>query len=153
MKIKRILSSLSTSVFLPLIPFALAIVIRGLFIGRIKLEMFEPAEITFAVAMYLMMCMIGSKNLTDKDLSNALFAPYLTSALIFIALFTLSVFINAYNAEIINETINLLTTDSSVEIVNRVIPVLHRVRIMTLIFSVIAIILSEIARNKYKIEV
>lgn len=153
MSIKRILSSLSTSVFLPLIPFALALVIRGIFWGQFRWEMFEPAEITFAVAMYLMMCMIGSKNLTDKELANSLFTPYLTFALVFIALFTLSVFLSAYSASIVSETLNLLRVDSNAKIVNHIEPIIHRIRIMTLFLSILVIVFSEIARNKYKIEV
>jgi len=150
---KRVMSSLLTSVFLPLIPFALALLIRWIFLGKLSWEMFKPAEIAFAVAMYLVMCMIGSRNVVDKELANSLFPPYLIAISAFIALFTLSVFLTTYNTHIITETIRLLRENSSAEINNHIEPILHRIRIFTLLLSIVVITLSEMARNKYKIEV
>jgi len=97
--------------------------------------------------------MIGAKNLPDKALSDTLFGPYLTVVVVFIALFTLSVFLNAYSTNIVSEKISLLRLDSSSELVNHMEPMYIRIRTLTLVSSVVVIIASEIARSKYKIEV
>jgi len=162
MKLKSILSSLLTSVFLPLIPCIISVLIKVIFWGRISFTMFEPSEIAFSVAMYLMMCIIASKNLPDKELANSLFTLYLFLLVLLISLFSLSIFFNAYNEYHIYETINALNDtinalkegrDTIAIFDNKMKPILDRIRVLTVVSSGFAIIFSEIARGKYKIRV
>jgi len=127
--------------------------------------MFEPSEIAFSVAMYLIMCMIGSKNLPDKELADSLFKSYLGFSIFFISLFAVAVFLNTYNDNYVNKTIDALNetinalrecrNDMNTNTIssNEMKPVLDRIRIAILLLSGIAIILSELARDMHKIKV
>jgi len=149
--LKTNFSLVSNQIFFPLVPFFLGLLIRIVFWRRISLAMFDPFEVSFSVAMYLILCLISSRNLRDKKLAEKLFLPYLFSLCLLISLFSLSVFLKAYSERHIMVVIERLKEGNDIITANSLEPVLQAIRAITLVVCIVAIILSEMARHRYKI--
>lgn len=151
--IKRIISCLSINVFFPLLAYLIGLIIKFIYLGTLSFDLLDPTETSFSFAMYLLLCIIGVKNLKDVKLSQSLFVPYFTAFVFLLVMFVLSIIFKTQKENEIATVINCYSGASDITSDLLLNPQLDRTRIITFIISIPAIIASEITRSKYKIEV
>ena len=85
---KQTIGWVSRNVLLPLLPFIVGACIRSVHLGQLSLEIVDPAELSFSMAMVCILANRGAGKLTDKPLSDTLTSLYFVCIVLFLALFT-----------------------------------------------------------------
>lgn len=153
---------IAKNVLLPLTPFFVGALIRTLHTGRVTLESFNPAELSFSMAMMSLVVSMSASKLTNPDLKDSITYMYQIALIIFLALFACAVFLQT-DIEVsvegvwrlaeskLQSTGNLTSADIPKQI-NQFKEILDRFRVAIIIMSVIVLPVTIISNKKYGLE-
>jgi len=82
-------------VLLPLLPFLLGASIRIIHLGKVSVEVFDGAELSFSMAMLSVLILENVNRLNDESLRDFLSSGFQVFATLFLALFAIQIYIEA----------------------------------------------------------
>jgi len=158
---KRIVVFLNNAIFIPVLPCLVNIIIKFCFGSPWGWEYLDKGTLLFSISLYLITCFRGSSKITDKDLVSGLSAVYIILFVLSITLFALGLVSDTLFDKEIMSYIKCIT--SVIESPNNDKGSMRvfssdferssaRVGWLTIVFSALSVIGSEVLRYKYKIE-
>lgn len=162
---KEIIGWLSKRVLLPLTPFLVGAVIRYLYVGSVQRSIFDPAELSFSMAMLSLLVLLSIGKLDDRSLAESLSGFYTLILVMFLVFFSFASFLKAQfdsNLGTLLDSLEKLQVGQPVPdvVVSNVSnlqdqlikSMLLRTQLFVVILTLIVILLTVIFKQKYRLE-
>lgn len=134
---RDVIGWISKSIILPLAPFLIGALIRGLLRKAFNEGIFDPSELSFSMGMLCLLVSISASTLNDKSLASSLASNFSVGIFVFASLFTLA---------IVFEELSLMPNGKEFS------EVVNRIRWITFFVSFFTIIVAIVSKHKYKLE-
>ncbi len=134
---RDVIGWISKSIILPLAPFLIGALIRGLIRRVFNETIFDPSELSFSMGMLCLLVSLSANTLNDKSLASSLASNFSVGIFVFASLFTLAI--------VFEELTSTPDGKAFADIVNSI-------RWITLIVSSFTIIVAILSKHKFKLE-
>lgn len=149
-------------VFLPLTPFLVGALVRGLYDGAVTLNLLSPSELSFSMAMMSLVLSIKTAQLDDNHLRDALTSLYQVGVVAFLALFAVAMFLETDASNVLH-TLHAAAKSSvatGVKLTQANLPdrvesfgaILDRLRVAVLCLAFIVVPFTVIAVRRYDLD-
>jgi surface polysaccharide O-acyltransferase-like enzyme len=161
-KSNNMIGWISRNLLLPLSPFVVGALIRTLQNGSLSLDVLDPGELSFSMAIMLCMVSISAGRLNNEQLRDSLTNMYLVGVIVFLVLFTLSIFLQSDIEKCLKEILSVASASArdSIPVSTSSIPpriiyfsdFLSRIRIATIGLSLFIAPITIWSATKYNLE-
>ena len=148
-------------VILPLAPFIVGMLIRGLYAGQVSMKMVSPGELSFSVAILSLVISTKAAQIQDTILRDALTSLFQLAVIVFLAFFSWAVLVETDIAISLESIWQLAQTsaNSAAPVAADSLPdhlasrqeLLGRLRWATIVSACVMIPLTVLSVNRYNL--